>query len=291
MFAKPIIYDARNLPFNNEMKEYWDKNGFIIFENFYTSEECNYLKNRANKLINSYDFKNHPNKSLFDTNNQKHAEDDYFLNSGDKIHFFFESKAFDENGNLTNSIEKLINKIGHALHDLDNVFHEFSHREDLDKIAKAIGFKSPKILQSMYIFKQPKIGGEVVCHQDSTFLYTIPETTVGFWTAIEDANIDNGCLWAAKGCHKGPLRKLFTKKNNKMEMITLNNTPFEKMDTPIEVKKGSLVLLHGRLPHYSCENKSKNSRHAYTFHIIDGEAKYPKGNWLQRSNLPMKGFV
>ena len=89
MFAKPIIYDARNLPFNNEMKEYWDKNGFIIFENFYTSEECNYLKNRANKLINSYDFKNHPNKSLFDTNNQKHAEDDYFLNSGDKIHFFF----------------------------------------------------------------------------------------------------------------------------------------------------------------------------------------------------------
>ena len=49
------------------------------------------------------------------------------------------------------------------------------------KFAKAIGFKDPLLLQSMYIFKQPKIGGEVVCHQDSTFLITEPESTVGFW--------------------------------------------------------------------------------------------------------------
>ena len=38
----------------------------------------------------------------------------------------------------------------------------------------------------MYIFKQPRIGGEVVCHQDSTFLYTEPESAIGFWLAIED---------------------------------------------------------------------------------------------------------
>ena len=40
----------------------------------------------------------------------------------------------------------------------------------------------------MYIFKQPNIGGEVVCHQDSTFLYTEPESAVGFWVALEDAS-------------------------------------------------------------------------------------------------------
>ena len=79
----------------------------------------------------------------------------------------------------------------------------------------------------MYIFKQPKIGGEVVCHQDSTFLYTKPESAVGFWVALEDATIENGCLLVAKGSHKGPLRKLFQKNNNKMEMITLDKTPFE----------------------------------------------------------------
>ena len=143
----------------------------------------------------------------------------------------------------------------------------------------------------MYIFKQPKIGGEVVCHQDSTFLYTEPETAVGFWVALEDATIENGCLQVASGGHKGPLRKLFTKENGKMTMKELNNNPFPPTDTILEVKKGTLVLLHGRLPHYSCENKSAKSRHAYTLHIIDGNSIYPKTNWLQRPNLPLKGFI
>ena len=77
-----------------------------------------------------------------------------------------------------------------------------------------------------------------------------------------------------------------------MEMITLNDTPLEKLDTPLEVKKGSLVILHGRLPHYSCENKSNKSRHAYTLHVIDGSCEYPKFNWLKRpSSMPLKGFI
>ena len=208
-----------------------------------------------------------------------------------KLDFFFESKAFDKNGKITKPINLIINKIGHALHDLDPVFNNFSHRDDLDKISKSIGFIDPKLLQSMYIFKQPKIGGEVSCHQDSTFLYTEPESAVGFWVALEDATLDNGCLLVAKGSHKGPLRKLFTKKNNKMEMVTLDETPFENTDTALEVKQGTLVLLHGRLAHYSSENKSNKSRHAYTLHVIEGKSKYPKGNWLQRPNLPLKGFL
>jgi len=109
--------------------------------------------------------------------------------------------------------------------------------------------------------------------------------------ALEDANIENGCLWVASGAHKGPLRKLFTKIDNNMTIITLDDTPFENTDTAVEVKKGTLVLLHGRLPHYSCENKSDKSRHAYTLHVIDGNADYPKENWLQRPNLPLKGFL
>ena len=164
------------------------------------------------------------------------------------------------------------------------------YKRQLDNIAKAIGFEDPLLLQSMYIFKQPKIGGEVVCHQDSTFLITEPESTVGFWFALEDANRKNGCLQVASGGHKGPLRKLFKRENNKMQMEELSNEPFPETDTFVEVKKGSLVLLHGRLPHYSCENTSPNSRHAYTLHVIDGKTKYLDYNWLQRTKLKLSGF-
>ena len=290
MFQLPKHFFRKELPFNQQMKSFWEENGFLIIDDFYSEDECNKLRKRANSLVKKFDPFTY--KSVFNTKKQEKVDDKYFLESGDKIRFFFEEGAFDNNGKLTNSIELLINKIGHAMHDIDPVFKKFSKRKDLDDIAKAIGIKLPKLLQSMYIFKQPKIGGEVVCHQDSTFLYTKPESAVGFWVALEEATKSNGCMWIAKGGHKGPLRKLFKRVDNCMIMENLDSTPFEEMDTILEVKKGTLILLHGRLPHYSCKNKSDKSRHAYTLHVIDGACDYPKFNWLQRSaNFPLKGFI
>ena len=283
-----MFFDKSDLPMTADMVNFWKDNGYLIIENFKTNEECDELIKRSKELIEEQDFNNQ--QSVFDTISQTHNDDNYFLESGDKIRFFFEEKANLSENNVKTNKQYIVNKIGHALHDLDDKFINFSKTEDLDNIAKAIGFKDPLLLQSMYIFKQPKIGGEVVCHQDSTFLITEPESTVGFWFALEDANKENGCLQVASGGHKGPLRKLFKRENNKMKMEELSNEPFPQTDTFVEVKKGSLVLLHGRLPHYSCENKSLNSRHAYTLHVIDGKTKYLDYNWLQRPKLKLSGF-
>jgi len=281
-------YNKSDLPLDKEMLNFWNDNGYLIIEDFKTHEECDELINRSKKLIEEQDFNNQ--QSVFDTVSQSHNDDNYFLESGDKIRFFFEEKANLDEENVKTNKQYIVNKIGHALHDLDDKFIAFSKNEELDQIARAIGFHDPLLLQSMYIFKQPKIGGEVVCHQDSTFLITEPESTVGFWFALEDANRDNGCLQVASGGHKGPLRKLFKRENNQMKMEELSNEPFPETDTFVEVKKGTLVLLHGRLPHYSCENKSPNSRHAYTIHAIDGKSKYLDYNWLQRPDLKLNGF-
>lgn len=283
-----MYYNKSNLPLNREMLNFWDNNGYLIIEDFKTHKECDELINRSKELIEEQDFNNQ--QSVFDTVSQSHNDDNYFLESGDKIRFFFEEKANLDEENVKTNKQYIVNKIGHALHDLDDKFIAFSKNEQLDQIARAIGFQDPLLLQSMYIFKQPKIGGEVVCHQDSTFLITEPESTVGFWFALEDANKDNGCLQVASGGHKGPLRKLFKRENNQMKMEELSNEPFPETDTFVEVKKGTLVLLHGRLPHYSCENKSPNSRHAYTIHAIDGKSKYLDYNWLQRPDLKLNGF-
>ena len=283
-----MYYNKSDLPLNKEMLNFWNDNGYLIIEDFKTHQECDELIKRSKELIEEQDFNNQ--QSVFDTVSQSHNDDNYFLESGDKIRFFFEEKANLDEENVKTNKQYIVNKIGHALHDLDDKFIAFSKNEQLDQIAKAVGFHDPLLLQSMYIFKQPKIGGEVVCHQDSTFIITEPESTVGFWFALEDANKDNGCLQVASGGHKGPLRKLFKRDNNQMKMEELSNEPFPETDTFVEVKKGTLVLLHGRLPHYSCENKSPNSRHAYTIHAIDGNSKYLDYNWLQRPDLKLNGF-
>ena len=75
-------------------------------------------------------------------------------------------------------------------------------------------------------------------------------------------------------------------------MLTLNSDPFPtERKVPIEAKKGTVVVLDGLLPHWSGPNTSSRSRHAFTLHLIEASAEYPKDNWLQRSDdMPLRGF-
>lgn len=100
--------------------------------------------------------------------------------------------------------ESAVNKIGHALHDEDDAFRAFSRENPrLLAILKSLDFEKPTPVQSMYICKPPRLGGEVVPHQDACFLRTEPRRSVtGCWLALERAGVDNGCLWAVPGSHK-----------------------------------------------------------------------------------------
>jgi len=267
------------------------RDGYLILEDFVEPEACDGLRERIAKLVNEFD----PTGlfSIFTTREQNRIADDYFMGSSDKIRFFFEENAFNPDGTLKQEKSRSINKIGHALHDLDPVFNKFSRNEKIETLATDLGIQSPLLLQSMYIFKQPNIGGEVNCHQDSTFLYTEPIDIAGLWFALEDAIRENGCLWAIPNGHKRGLKSRWIRSSNGgMRFVTYDSDPWTENElVPLEVKKGSLIVLHGLLPHRSFANKSDKSRHAYTLHLIGGNAHYPTDNWLQRSeSMPLLGF-
>lgn len=269
----------------------YHETGFLVIEGFAPAAECDQLRERAAEMVQEFD----PAEmvSIFSTHEQDRIADDYFLTSGDKVRFFFEENAFNTDGTLKYAKERSINKIGHALHDLDPLFDQFSRHARVAEAASALGLIQPLLLQSMYIFKQPNIGGEVTCHQDSTFLYTEPIDIVGLWFALEDATIENGCLWAIPGGHRDGLKSRWVRKAEggmTFEVFDASPWPNDKL-VPLEVSKGSLILLHGLLPHCSFENRSTRSRHAYTLHLIGGESKYSSDNWLQRStSMPLRGF-
>jgi phytanoyl-CoA hydroxylase len=271
----------------------WGRDGFLVIPDAVAVERCAELAARAEEIVDAFDP---ATVSVFSTHEQTRTSDEHFLSSGDQIRCFFEEGAFDDAGALVVDKDRAINKIGHAMHDLDPVFDAFSRQPALADAARSIGLGHAVLLQSMYIFKQPHIGGEVSCHQDSTFLYTDPMSVVGFWVAIEDATLDNGCLWAEPGGHLGPLRKRFVRDPEEgTRFEELDDTPLPDPGcpemVPLEVPAGTLVLLHGLLPHWSDVNRSARSRHAYTVHVIDGSARYPAANWLHRpATLPLRGF-
>ena len=278
------------MPLSRQEINNYQHKGFLVVKGFADQAECDRLRARAAEMVQEFD----PAEvvSIFSTHEQNRTTDDYFLTSGDKIRFFFEENAFNADGTLKYEKEKSINKIGHALHDLDPLFERFSRSEKIKDVATAIGMKNPLLLQSMYIFKQPNIGGEVTCHQDSTFLYTDPIDIVGLWFALEDATIENGCLWAIPGGHRSGLKSRWVRspEGMKFEIFNAESWPEDQL-VPLEVSKGSLILLNGLLPHRSFENRSSHSRHAYTLHLISADANYPTDNWLQRSpTMPLRGF-
>ncbi len=273
-----------------EQVEGFDRDGFLVVEGFADPAACERLRARASELVAAFD----PGevRSVFSTLDPQQSRDDYFLDSGDKVRCFFEEEAFDEAGELRQPKDLSINKIGHAMHDLDAVFAGFSRSPELAAVAADIGMADPRLLQSMYIFKQPRIGGEVNLHQDATFLYTEPISVRGFWFALEDATKENGCMWALPGGHRLGLKERY--------FVSDGAAVFEDVDhvdwdtdalVPLEAPQGTLVLIHGLLPHWSGPNRSDKSRHAYTIHAIDGAAVYPPDNWLRRRpDLPLRGF-
>ena len=268
-----------------EQRARFAQDGFLVVPDFVPAGECDALIARARSLVDAFEPKA---ISIFSTNEQTRTSDEHFLGSGDDVRFFFEEEAFLPDGSLRHGKANSINKIGHALHTRDDVFTRFSTQKRLADVVSSLELAAPVMLQSMYIFKNPFIGGDVACHQDATFLYTDPISVVGLWFALEDATIDNGCLWALPGGHREPLRKRFVRdEGGGTRFETLHDAPLPAVDTaapwvPLEAKKGTMVVLHGLLPHFSCANRSPRSRHAFSLHFVDDACVYPADNWLLR---------
>ncbi|XP_077967270.1 phytanoyl-CoA dioxygenase domain-containing protein 1 homolog [Styela clava] len=281
----------KELDFADHLLKKFQDDGFLIMENYYDDELCDKLRHECSLIIDKMNPEEH--KTVFETqNDEEHVGDDYFLTSGDKIRFFWETEAVNDKGNLNRPKHIALNKIGHALHFLNPAFKDATFTPELKIILQRLGYIRPVVPQSMYIFKQPNIGGEVTKHVDATFLDNNPRKLTGFWIALEDTTLENGCLYFAPGSHKNvdlnfkmvrnpDKRKRGVIFEGELEYCTDN----EFISVP--VKKGSMIIIDGLVQHYSAKNISDKSRHIYTFHVAESyQTEWSKKNWLQPTDTP-----
>lgn len=270
----------------------FETNGYAVIEDFITQDEIATMKCEADKLVQ--EACSNPDH-LVTFNYDTIYKNDYYNKSQDKASFFYEPNAI-KDGKLVVPAGIALSKIGHALHAVNDTFKQFTCNDArVQALFEKLNFEDPTVVQGMLIFKNPKVGSEFIPHQDAQYLTSDPVKLAGFWYALDDASVENGCLWFIPGSHKWPLARRFVRTGDEnggdlfkwtKPMPDYNDDQF----VPAPVKRGSLVILHGLVVHKSAPNTSDKSRQAYAFHAYDkANSEWQPDCWLtpQPTFLPL----
>ena len=280
---------AEGRVFTSRHHEEYSRDGFTVIKGLFSAAATSSMLSRLEGLIASWDLHKLRSESKpFVTNDQANrSSDEWFLTSGDAVRPFFE-----EEGDIP-----VVNKIGHALHELDPLFRQVLHSKKIEEILRGVGYEQPVPVQSMYIAKSAKVGGEVTAHQDNTFLVSDPFSVCGIWIALKKATVENGCMFFVKGSHlTQPVDRLFLRDESdstRTVFTPLNPPPYNvEGAVAVEADVGDAVVFHGSVVHYSAPNRSNIHRPAYVMHFSEQKCGWHPRNWLRsRFFQPLYGSL
>ena len=135
---------------------------------------------------------------------------------------------------------------------------------------------SVKCMQSMLFVKPPKFQGQA-WHQDEIYIPTRDRSLIGAWIAMDDANVENGCLWVLPGSHRqGYLYPQRNHENPDEFDFAQESYGFDGSDeVPVEVETGSLVFFNGYLLHRSRKNRGDTFRRVLVSHYCNSWSLLP----------------
>jgi hypothetical protein len=283
----------------NQVIDDYNKHGIVVLKNYIKQVELIRLFNEVELIQHDaeLDITQHWNNELVcfysknplksDSELREYVTKPYFQASSHKGHVFYE---------MIDNV-RAINRIGHGMHLIEKyamMQQIVYHSPMLLAMLKGLGFIRPICHLSVYIPKYPHgLGSEVRPHQESTFAYTEPTSVVVLWLALDDAYIENACMYGILGSNHWPLkwvsrvnRQTKTRSFEQINDVYIPNFITEKNNyTPLEVKAGDALLFHGNFVHCSPINHSNSSRKALSFQFIETlGAHYPDTNWLQPHN-------
>lgn len=140
---------------------------------------------------------------------------------------------------------------------------EIAYSDQVVGLARKILGAEPDMFQDMALFKPPNIGREKPWHQDHAY-FNLPEGTpvVGFWIALDDATLENGCMHFITGAHHdGPVAHF-----NRRDWQICDTDVIGRRCMAGPVKSGGCLVFNGLVPHGTPQNMSPKRRRALQFH-------------------------
>lgn len=136
-----------------------------------------------------------------------------------------------------------------------------------------------KCMQSMFFAKGPGKPGQA-WHQDEIYIPTRDRSLCGAWIAVDDADVENGCLWVLPGSHRrGVLYQQRDHGNDEFDFAPESYGFDDSAEVPVEVSAGSVVFFNGYLLHRSKRNRSpRRFRRALVNHYMSAASLLPWEN-------------
>ena len=160
-----------------------------------------------------------------------------------------------------------------------------AHPKVVEVLTAIIG-PNVKCMQSMLFMKHAGKPGQA-WHQDEYFIPTRDRSLCGGWIALDNATIENGCLWVIPGSHRPgifwPRRPHGSDEFDEGEE-TYGYPYDDDQALPLEVAAGGLVFFNGYLLHRSFRNRARSGfRRALVNHYMSAESLLP---WDWDGRLP-----
>ena len=157
------------------------------------------------------------------------------------------------------------------------MFDRLAHPSIQDVLTRVIG-PNVKCMQSMLFIKSAGKPGQA-WHQDEAFIPTRDRSLTGAWISLDDATVENGCLWVVPGSHSHGV--IWPAKEHDDErfdcVVEAFDFPYTDDDAvPVEVTAGSIVFFNGYLLHRSMPNRAAGGfRRALVNHYMSAESLLP----------------
>lgn len=171
----------------------------------------------------------------------------------------------------------------HFPHKISPLIYSFlSHKKITDVLVQIVS-PNVKCMQSMLFVKGPDKAGQS-WHQDEFYIPTRDRSLIGVWIAIDDATVENGCLWIIPGRPGHIMPRVKNESNEYADVDTIDVSSYNPEDLiPVEVQSGSVVFFNGYTLHSSRRNKTTGCfRTALVNHYMSAESMLP---WDQDGNL------
>lgn len=153
----------------------------------------------------------------------------------------------------------------------DDLFRQLGLHENIVSIIEQILGPDIKMFRNSLLLKPPKVGSQKGWHQDSPYWPIEPMDLCSCWFPLDDATLENGCMWAIPGGHtQGPLPHVHVTDDYVIDESAYDDA----LGVAIPLRAGSGLFFHSLLPHYTAPNRSDKWRRAMVLSYMSARSRY-----------------